>query len=984
MAACHDDPTGSNEHRFEIHITPDSAALLVGDTLQLSAVVRDDKGQTVVSSVSWSATDTTVAAISAEGRIVARQVGNTSIIAFTNSVADTARIVVRTLVSGCTGLGVTHTGMMDAETWSVSDSPHFVRDQVIVNRSLIIEAGATVCALPKSSIVVRFGSPLRAIGTSDRHIRFLALDTTAGWGGMSAGGSDTNAAGSITLDYVEMQFASVGAGYMSTASIDHSILRKASAYAGANNSSLTIRNTVIEDGSVQMSAGTFEATTIRRGNLELIYAQPGYPITVNGGRIEDSPGVALTIGSTFSFRVPNVTVVKAPLISGSKGGIALMPPGNFFALWPTAAEQANLLDNPNRTISLWSTVYGDLSLRAGLDWKILGLIGVPVATSLTIEAGASVFFPTNLSVTGAFRALGTAAQPITISSTVCEAPPQLCGFSLKGNATSRLSYVTVNNAYLFTREQNVTQLDHVRTNGPISLGSPGSTITDTEIHDVVARDFFADAALVLGANNVTADRVLVRITGGFTAVKIAGNNIKLLACEVTDNSDDGVVISAGSGIEVHACAIERNGGVGVRNQTSVVVNAQRNWWGDPAGPTGPAGDGIEGLVDFTTPLVARPVSLAPRVARITITRSASSLPTSDTTRFAAIAFDSSGQQIAEPLVWSSSDTSIAFVAPKEDGLVVGAHVGSTTVTVSAVSNLGVQANATLAVTPGAPLYRWTKEPISIDGRASSLSASSLNTMYAVGHRNPPSGTSDTCCLLHREGTVWNAAPNVTVTRAGLLSVAPTGQVFIESNDSIAYYDGTSFRRLAPMPTANRYQLAATGPDEVYIAGDRGRLWRYRNGSVELVLSDSMVANAGVWARSANEVYFFASDFNVQPPRTRVFKWDGQSWKRLPDLPGYGSPISADDRYAYGGGYRFTGTQWELLPGNSVGNSYIAYTSSDSFIVLQKGWSIYLYDGQQIRTLWAGEKLGGITGLWTVGNEIFIASGRDFILHGRPE
>ena len=90
------------------------------------------------------------------------------------------------------------------------------------------------------------------------------------------------------------------------------------------------------------------------------------------------------------------------------------------------------------------------------------------------------------------------------------------------------------------------------------------------------------------------------------AIEISGHNIRLLHCDVTDNQAHGIVIKSGTNIQIHDCNIERNGGVGVSNPTTAyAVDATRNWWGDPAGPFGPAGDGVSGAVLWLEPRTAR-------------------------------------------------------------------------------------------------------------------------------------------------------------------------------------------------------------------------------------------------------------------------------------------------------------------------------------------------------------------------------------------
>jgi hypothetical protein len=74
----------------------------------------------------------------------------------------------------------------------------------------------------------------------------------------------------------------------------------------------------------------------------------------------------------------------------------------------------------------------------------------------------------------------------------------------------------------------------------------------------------------------------------------------------TKNSNDGILIAAGAGpIGTIMCnTFKGNGHAGLENQSPSLVNAEKNFWGDPSGPTNPAnpggkGDKVIGNVDFS-------------------------------------------------------------------------------------------------------------------------------------------------------------------------------------------------------------------------------------------------------------------------------------------------------------------------------------------------------------------------------------------------
>ena len=604
LPACDRDPAATDDIHFTIVASADSAALTVGDSVQLSATVSREDGQAVVNPVvGWVTTDESVARVTASGRVFGLRSGTAVIIASSNAAADS--VIIRVSEKGGGLPGDTTTPGVRTETWTPLNGPHFITDTLRVAHRLIIEAGTVVHARPGAMLLVHRGGSLKAVGRADQRIRFLAVDTVQGWLGITASGTNTEAGGTLEFDYVDVEHGDVGVGFQSGANIDHSYFRRASVASGGNFANVTLRNSVVEDGDVSISNGTFEETIIRRGILAFGPAQPGSgSVIINGGRVEDSPGVALTIGSMSIFRVPNITVLKAPEIVRSRGGIATMPVSNFFAIWPTPASQAGLRDNVDRTANLWSIgssiPHEHLHLSSHVEWKLTTMIGVREIKSLTLDPGTTVIPDPFIRVTGPVSASGTAAQPITIR---CEMSVR-CGITLAGSAPSRISNATFVNAYLVGADS--VHLDRINSNSYVAIGN-GSSIRDSEIHDVTTSYFVPTAALTLG-DNVKAERVVirrVRTPDNAAAIAIRGNNVQVLQCDVVDNANDGIVVSAGTNVQVHDCNIENNGSFGLSNLTTAVVDASRNWWGDPAGPNVGNASRVGGPVDTSYPLTSR-------------------------------------------------------------------------------------------------------------------------------------------------------------------------------------------------------------------------------------------------------------------------------------------------------------------------------------------------------------------------------------------
>jgi parallel beta-helix repeat protein len=88
------------------------------------------------------------------------------------------------------------------------------------------------------------------------------------------------------------------------------------------------------------------------------------------------------------------------------------------------------------------------------------------------------------------------------------------------------------------------------------------------------------------------------------------------SCIIIDNNSDGIYCSFGSNPQIYYNDIFNNTGYGLMNMDStVIVNADSNWWGHPSGPggVGPgSGDEVSEWVDYEPWLTARavPVELA--------------------------------------------------------------------------------------------------------------------------------------------------------------------------------------------------------------------------------------------------------------------------------------------------------------------------------------------------------------------------------------
>lgn len=257
------------------------------------------------------------------------------------------------------------------------------------------------------------------------------------------------------------------------------------------------------------------------------------------------------------------------------------------------------------------TDHGELTVSAvDVAWTAAGsphrggTIRLDSDARLSIEAGAVICMS---EIAGPVKAEGTPQAPVRFFGTSMPDSPWL-------------SYVLVENAMKVG-----------------SVNSPALNITDSTLRWTSARDPLVCAQVA--ASNV--DRVhisgygspecaalhlvaadygwygkmswvsarIVDSVGDGVVVSESTGDYSLFNCEVVSSGRHGIAVQAPAGtptgpitVSASGCNLFGNGGDAINNQSaSIKVEASGNWWGDPAGPFGPNGDGTSGNVDVGSP-----------------------------------------------------------------------------------------------------------------------------------------------------------------------------------------------------------------------------------------------------------------------------------------------------------------------------------------------------------------------------------------------
>ncbi len=510
----------------------------------------------------------------------------------------------------CPGNSTLHGGIVAGGRWAAEDNPHAVVDTLAVTSVLTIEPGVEVCIEPDVLIRVTRTGAIRAQGAVTDSIVFTAGNLARRWGGIRPQVGDSDCffpsprdeqctAPLSTFEFVRLEHATQGIHLGRSVQIRNSHFRQIGCTAVAASYLAYSRvDSAGIDGCPSVTMGYnaggnehFEENVIvGSGGAGLAFEGVGMAtssvlagsVALLGGRIEESRGPGLQVSSWFG----SMSVVAArPLRIAGGATVSVLAPMDLVAgVWPTIADQDSLRGNAGDTLRLW----GDAtSLQAGSDLTFViqqrqGAAPAPWsevgAGGLTLAPGATLVLETILRVYGPLNADGNSDAPVLISANSSEELQLRCLDSVSTcDYGSRITSANIRTAFL---------------GGPQTLALTGVTATD-------------GATIGAGDGSVISDLV---IDGATTTGLFVRSNTSVSDCAVRNSQLSGITVDApGGNVTIRNCFLESNGGAGVRNDGDAPVDARYNWWGDPTGPLGPNGDGVEGNVDYSSHLTEPPL-----------------------------------------------------------------------------------------------------------------------------------------------------------------------------------------------------------------------------------------------------------------------------------------------------------------------------------------------------------------------------------------
>jgi hypothetical protein len=245
-------------------------------------------------------------------------------------------------------------------------------------------------------------------------------------------------------------------------------------------------------------------------------------------------------------------------------------------------------------------VPGGLPWRVGTDPRS-GIRSFALTEGLRLEPGATLIGGL-VGLHGAgVSAVGTADDPVVLSGVVLR---------VTGEGESALSHLRVQDAAIEAWDDHRVSILHLEAlRSHIELAAPFSVLARASVTDAVCGGSSRHtAAVTLAGAGSRVERSVIADSECDGVLILA--DVQLATCTIAGHAGAGVRVADGVDVCIGACNLVGNHGPGVLNETEHTIDARGNWWGDPAGPDGPQGDGAVGLVDHSEPLGA-PVPVEP-------------------------------------------------------------------------------------------------------------------------------------------------------------------------------------------------------------------------------------------------------------------------------------------------------------------------------------------------------------------------------------
>jgi hypothetical protein len=197
-------------------------------------------------------------------------------------------------------------------------------------------------------------------------------------------------------------------------------------------------------------------------------------------------------------------------------------------------------------------------------------------------------------------------------------------------------------------------------------------------------------------------------------------------------------------------------------------------------------------------------------------------------------------------------------------------------------------------------------------------------------------------------SVWGSAPDDVYVVGGPLGNSGFDAV-------VEHFDGTSWKKLAPGGADSFWWVAGTGPKDVWLSGEHGRLTHWDGASFKDYTPLTTSTIWGVWAASPTDAWAVGGtpEGGTAADNDVVLHWDGTAWSKeaLPMALGrslnkvWGA--SADDVYAVGEAgtiWHRKGGTWSLEANPATSNLLTVYGCSATEVYAVGGQDVLRSDG----------------------------------------
>lgn len=522
----------------------------------------------------------------------------------------------------CAGSGgTTHASatLTSAEHWYASGNPHRVTGSQVISTggSLRIHPGVLVCFSPGTELWAKDGGHVAVDGADTAQVVLTATDPAFGWYGIYLQGTPgaTSFVAHARVELVNVGAAAVTSTQRHEVVLDHVVIRQTGRGVVLHAPQSRIIDSRVDTTTSSTSAAVtlydstrFIRTTVRGAALAGVLVAGRSGVQLLGGRIEGSGDTGLYVG--YSGAVASFQPIR--VTGGSTYG-AVMPVDAVARGYGSVAEMDSLLGNARDTLHvLGGTLTAPVFPAAALPWLVRGPIVVDAGGSLRPEPGARLAFRPTADVTvrggGRLLARGTQAAPVVF--TADDRAAGWRGIDLENTPASisfvtnaRLEHVNVWYTALRTDTSHAVVIDSTvfrHVGQAASLRAYGSRLSRSRV-DTTLNAYFPAVEL---SSNARLESTLVRGASG-EGIDVRAATVQLLSCEVRESVGNGIVVTGlWATAEIRNCNLVDNGGVGVALNGTLSADAEDNWWGDAAGPTGAGGDGVAAGVDHTPWLTA--------------------------------------------------------------------------------------------------------------------------------------------------------------------------------------------------------------------------------------------------------------------------------------------------------------------------------------------------------------------------------------------